>query len=62
MQRVFGAGGVDSVPQLVLTVDGIERPVCKDVAIASIAPNALLRLTALDVETLSIADAAALEG
>jgi predicted phage baseplate assembly protein len=62
VQRVFAAGGVDSVPSLVLTVDGIERPACKDVAIASIAPNALLRLTSVEVETLSIEDAAALEG
>ena len=61
VQRVFSVPGVDSVPQLVLTVDDTERPECRDVPIASIAPNALLQLTGMQIETLSILEAAEAE-
>lgn len=61
VQRVFGVPGADSVPQLVLTVDDDERPECRDVAIASIAPNGLLQLTGLDIQTLSLREAAGAE-
>jgi predicted phage baseplate assembly protein len=53
VQRVFGVAGVDSVPRLVLTVDGEERPECRDVELASIAPYALLQLTRIAVEPRS---------
>lgn len=58
VQRVFGVPGVDSVPQLVLTVDGDERPECRDVSLATIAANALLQLTRLDIQTLTLREAA----
>ena len=57
VQRVFSVAGVDSVPGMVLTVDGEQKPECRDVPISSIAPNALLQLTGLDIETLSIREA-----
>lgn len=50
VQRVFNVAGVDSVPRLVLTVDGEERPECRDVDLAAIAPHALLAVTAIAVE------------
>jgi predicted phage baseplate assembly protein len=49
VQRVFTAGGVDSVPRLVLTVEGDERPECRDVDIAAFSPNALVELTGVEV-------------
>lgn len=61
VQRVFGVLGVDSVPQLVLTVDDDERPECRDVTIATIAPNGLLQLTGLDIQTLTLREAAEAE-
>ena len=53
--------GVDSVPQLVLTVDDDERPECRDVSIATIAANGLLQLTGLDIQTLTLREAAEAE-
>jgi len=53
VQKVFAVQGVDSVPRLVLTVDDDERPECRDVAIAPIAPQGLLELTGLEIETLT---------
>lgn len=61
VQRVFAVSGVDSVPQLVLTVDGSERPECRDVPIASVAPHGLLQLIGLQVETLTLREAAQAE-
>ena len=61
VQRVFTVSGVDSVPELVLTVDGTERPACRDVSIAAIAPNALLQLSSVQIETLSILEAAEID-
>jgi hypothetical protein len=59
VQKVFGVAGVDSVPRLVLTVDGDERPECRDVPIAPIAPQALLELVDLEIETLTQREAEA---
>ncbi len=59
VQRVFGVTGVDSVPRLVLTVDGEQRPECRDVELASIAPNALLQLSRIAVEPRSREEAGA---
>ncbi len=42
MQRVFDVAGVDSVPSLVLIVDGDRQPACRDVPIETIAPHALV--------------------
>jgi predicted phage baseplate assembly protein len=42
LQRVITVDGVDSVPNLVLVVDGEEAPACRDVPIEPIAPNALV--------------------
>ena len=53
VQRVFAAAGVDSVPRLVLTVDGEARPECRDVDLQSIAPQALIALGDVDVTTLT---------
>lgn len=41
LQRVFGVDGVDSVPSLVLIVDGERQPECRDVPLEPIAPHAL---------------------
>jgi len=49
VQRVFGVDGVDSVPRLVLTVDGTERPECRDVDLSSIAANALLSVSTIAI-------------
>jgi predicted phage baseplate assembly protein len=56
VQRVFGVDGVDSVPKLVLTVNGVERPECRDVDLASIAPNALLSVSAVNIEITTPAE------
>ena len=53
VQKVFAVEGVDSVPRLVLTVDGDEYPECRDVPIAPIAQHGLLKLTDLEIETLT---------
>jgi predicted phage baseplate assembly protein len=53
VQRMFAAGGVDSVAELKLTVDGEEFPACSDVLIERIAPNALLALTDLAIEIVT---------
>ena len=57
VQRLFAVAGVDSVPQLVLTVDGDVRPECRDVGIAAIAATGLLQLTGLDVQALTLQEA-----
>ncbi|MEJ5990261.1 putative baseplate assembly protein [Ramlibacter sp. PS3R-8] len=49
VQRVFTVAGVDSVPRLVLNVEGEERPECRDVDIATFSPHALIELTAIDI-------------
>ena len=49
VQRAF-ADGVDSVPLLTLTLDGEERPECKDVALEA---NALLTVVDVQVEALT---------
>jgi predicted phage baseplate assembly protein len=46
VQRVFAVDGVDSVPSLVLIVDGERQPECRDVPIDPIAPQALIFATA----------------
>jgi predicted phage baseplate assembly protein len=56
VQRVFGVAGVDSVPRLVLTLDGEERAECRDVELASFAPNALLQPARIAVEPRSRAE------
>ena len=53
VQRVFDVAGVDSVPVLQLVVDGEARPPCTDVALATIAPNALLQLVAHEVAVVT---------
>jgi predicted phage baseplate assembly protein len=58
VQRVFNVDGVDSVPELVLTLDDEERPVCTDVALG--IPNALLHLVAHDIEVVTQREAEAL--
>lgn len=59
VQQVFAIEGVDSVPQLVLTVDDEARPECRDVLLAGIAPHALLTVTTLAIETLTLREAEA---
>jgi predicted phage baseplate assembly protein len=61
VQRVFGVADVDSVASLVLTVDGDEWPECRDVAIATIAPLALIEVVGLQIETLSQREAEAMQ-
>jgi hypothetical protein len=61
VQRVFGVADVDSVASLVLTVDGDEWPECRDVAIATIAPLALVEVVGLQIETLSQREAEAMQ-
>jgi hypothetical protein len=39
---VFSVAGVDSVPSLVLIVDGDRQPECRDVPIEPIAPQVLV--------------------
>lgn len=46
IQRVFDVEGVDSVPSLVLIVDGERQAECRDVPIDTIAPHALVYPTA----------------
>lgn len=58
VQRVFNVEGVDSVPELVLTLDDEQRPVCTDVPLGS--PHALLHLVAHDIEVVSQREAEAL--
>jgi predicted phage baseplate assembly protein len=41
IQRVFAVDGVESVPSLVLIVDGERQPECRDVPLEPIAPHAL---------------------
>lgn len=52
VQRVFAVDGVDSVPELLLTLDGEARPACTDVPLTD-APHALLQLVAHEVEVLT---------
>ena len=61
VQRVFKVDGVDSVPDLRLTVDGDTYPACADVPLANIAPNALPNLLAHSVQVLSQREAQAQE-
>ena len=56
VQRVFGVDGVESVPRLVLTVDGVERPECRDVELSTIAANALLLVDTIGVNLSTQAD------
>ncbi|MDT3671285.1 MAG: putative baseplate assembly protein [Aromatoleum sp.] len=53
VQQVFAVAGVDSVPRLVLTVEGDEQPECRDVAISAFAANALVTVAGLRVEVLT---------
>jgi predicted phage baseplate assembly protein len=53
VQKVFAVKGVDSVPELVLTVDDEEREPCQDVLLADIAPQALVHLAAHAVEVVT---------
>lgn len=55
MQKVFSVKGVDSVPSLVLIVDGDRQPECRDVPLDPIAPHALVYATepAITVTPLS---------
>ncbi len=50
VHRVFSVEGVDSVPRLLLTVDGERQPECRDVPIAPIAANGLISVAALRIE------------
>jgi predicted phage baseplate assembly protein len=50
VQRAF-VDGVDSVPQLKLTLDGTEQPECRDVPLRA---HALLDVVELEVETLTL--------
>lgn len=50
VHRVFSVEGVDSVPRLLLTVDGEQQPECRDVPIAPIAANALISVEAQRIE------------
>lgn len=54
VQRVFGVNGVDSVPQLVLVVDGEAQPECRDVPIEPLAAHALVYSTGHAIEVLSL--------
>jgi predicted phage baseplate assembly protein len=54
VQRVFSVPGVDSVPRLVLTVEGQEQPECRDVDLFTYAPQALVHLTRIAVEPRSL--------
>ncbi len=54
VQRIFAVEGVDSVPELKLVVDGDEHPVCSDVSLEAIAPNALVNLTAHEIEVVTL--------
>jgi predicted phage baseplate assembly protein len=51
MQRIFAVDGTDSVPEMVLVVDGEERPECTDVAIE---PNALVYSSAHRIDTVAL--------
>ena len=51
MQRIFAVDGTDSVPQMVLVVDGEERPECTDVAIE---PNALVYSSGHRIDTVAL--------
>ena len=51
--------GVDSVPDLRLTLDSETHPACADVPLNSVAPNALLNLVAHSVQVLSLREAQA---
>src|SRR6185436_12937779 len=42
VQRVFSVAGIDSVPSLVLIVNGDGQPECRDVPLEPIAPHALV--------------------
>ena len=58
VQRVFTVTGVDSVEQLVVTLEGEPQPECTDVRIDTLAPNALPHLVAQTVEALTLREAA----
>ena len=51
MHRIFAVDGTDSVPQMVLVVDGEERPECTDVAIE---PNALVYSSGHRIDTVAL--------
>jgi predicted phage baseplate assembly protein len=53
VQRVFTVTGVDSVEQLVVTLEGEAQPECVDIRIDSLAPNALPHLAAQRIESLT---------
>ena len=53
VQRVFGVDGVDSVPNLVLVVDGDRQPECRDVPIEPLAAHALVYSAGHQVEVLT---------
>lgn len=59
VQRVFRVEGVDSVPELLLTLDGEARAACTDVSLDAIASNALIQLLSHDVQVLSLREAQA---
>lgn len=59
VQRVFRVVGVDSVPELRLTLDSETHPACADVLLNSVAPNGLLNLVAHSVQVLSLREAQA---
>ena len=54
LQRVFAVAGVDSVPNLILIVDGERQPECRDVPIEPIAPHALVYPIAHAVTTATL--------
>lgn len=56
MRQMLTAPGVDSVPLLVLAVDGEEQPPGSDVRLESYAPHALVALGRTDVEVLTRAE------
>lgn len=53
VQRVFGVEGVDSVPRLVLVVDGDAQPECRDVPIAPLAAHGLVYTAGHQIEVLT---------
>lgn len=57
VQRVFRVDGIDSVPDLRLTLDGDAQAPCTDVLLHSIAPFALLNLLSHSVQVLSLREA-----
>lgn len=53
VQRVFTVDGVDSVEDLMITLEREPKPECVDVPIDGIAPNALPHLSAQRIEILT---------